>query len=367
VNLAILSALRERKAPEKILSAELKSTSQKIDNQQLKNKEFYYQTFRLASERYENAIAQKRNTSDGFDELSSALNVYFIAEKLRQACAALSHRTFLNKAVKIDFLEEVLAYVAQSEAILEIPLVALFYHSYHALIDLEDRAHFEQLKQILFASSHLFKVAELRELHLHAINCCIKRINSAQPDYIAEVFEIYRNGLKTNALLEGEQLSRFTYNNIVMAGVRLKAFDWTEQFIHDYKPFLEEKYRESTFQHSLATFYFKKKDYDKAMRLLHSVEFDDVMHGLDARRMLLCMYYDLDEFEALEAHLEAFKTHLYRQKNLDYHRENYLNLVNFTKRLLHLNFHNEKKVNELRDEIIATSKLLEKEWLLEKL
>lgn len=83
--------------------------------------------------------------------------------------------------------------------------------------------------------------------------------------------------------------------------------------------------------------------------------------------MLLCMYYDLDEYDALEAHLEAFKTHLYRQKNLDYHRENYLNLVNFTKRLLHLDFHNKKKINELRDEIVTTNRLLEKEWLLEKI
>jgi hypothetical protein len=246
-------------------------------------------------------------------------------------------------------------------------MVALFYHSYHALIDLEDTAHFEQMKKILFASSELFTVAELREYYLHAINCCIKRINTAKPAYIAEVFDIYRKGLETNALLENEQLSRFTYNNIVMAGVRLKSFDWTEQFIHDYKPFLEEKYRESTFQHSLATFYFKKKDYEKAMTLLHSVEFDDVLHNLDARRMLLCMYYDLAEFEVLDAHLEAFKTHLYRQKGIDAYRENYLNLVSFTKRLMNLDFSNKKKIKELREDILATAKLFEKEWLLEYL
>jgi hypothetical protein len=364
VHLNLLAALRERKVIEKIVSNELKNTTQKSDNQLLKNQEFYHQQFRLESERYENAIAQKRNTAEGFQALSEALNVYFIAQKLRQACAALSHRSFMTQGIEIDFLQEVLTYVEQKETLRAIPLVALFYHSYHALIDLEDTVHFEQMKKILFASSELFTVAELREYYLHAINCCIKRINTAKPEYIAEVFDIYRKGLETNALLEHEQLSRFTYNNIVMAGVRLKSFDWTEQFIHDYKPFLEEKYRESTFQHSLATFYFKKKDYEKAMTLLHSVEFDDVLHNLDARRMLLCMYYDLAEFESLDAHLEAFKTHLYRQKGIDTYRENYLNLVSFTKRLINLDFSNQKKINELREDILATAKLFEKEWLL---
>jgi hypothetical protein len=367
VALNVLSALRERKVEEKIFSHELKNAAQKSDNQLLRNQDFYHQLFRLESERYENTVSQKRNTAEGFQELSDALNVYFIAQKLRQACAALSHRTFLNQNTEVDFLQEVLAYVAEHPSVLEIPLIALYYHSYHSLMDLENTSHFEQLKKILFASGHLFKVAELREFHLHAINCCIKRINFAKTAYIAEVFEIYRNGLKINALLDGEQLSRFTYNNIVMAGVRLKEFDWTEQFIHDYKPFLEEKYRESIFHHALATFYFKKKDFEKAMLLLNSVEFDDVLHNLDARRMLLCMYYDLGEFDALDAHLEAFKTHLYRQKGLDYHRENYLNLVSFTKRLVNLDFSNEKKISELRLEIIDTAKLLEKEWLLGKL
>ncbi len=366
-DLDLLAALRERKMPEKIIASQLKNLRQKTDNQVFKNQEFYYQQFHYASERYENAIAQKRNNAEGFEELSAALNVYFIAQKLRQACAELSHRTFLNQAQKIDFLEEILTYIAQNEALRATPLVALFYHSYHALMDIEDHAHFQQLKSILFASSHLFSIAELREYYLHAINCCIKRINTAKTAYIAEVFEIYRKGLEINVLLEGEQLSRFTYNNIVMAGVRMQKYDWTEQFIHDYKPFLEEKYQESTFQHALATFYFKKKNYEQAMLLLHSAEFDDLMHNLDARRMLLCIYYDLGEFEALEAHLEAFKIHLYRQKGLDYHRENYLNLVHFTKKLINLDFSKPQKIKELREEIETTTKLLEKEWLLAQL
>jgi hypothetical protein len=94
------------------------------------------------------------------------------------------------------------------------------------------------MKSLLFDSEAQFSRSELREFYLYAINCCIRRLNAAKVNYISEVFDIYRKGLKINILLEGNVLSRFTYNNIVMAGVRMKAFEWTEKFIHEYKPFL---------------------------------------------------------------------------------------------------------------------------------
>jgi hypothetical protein len=363
----LIQYLRQRNAATKIIETELKKTTQLLEKQAYRNSDYYHNKYGFEIEQYEFAISQQRSATSGFQELSDALNVYFIAQKLRQGCAALLQRSLNNKEIRIDFLAEVLHYVAQKKEMEDVPLVALFYHSYCALADNEDTIHFEKMKSLLFDSEAQFSRSELREFYLYAINCCIRRLNAAKVNYISEVFDIYRKGLKINILLEGNVLSRFTYNNIVMAGVRMKAFEWTEKFIHEYKPFLEEKFRESTFNHVLATFYFKKKDYTLAMNFLQNVEFDDVLHNLDARRMLLCIYYDLAEFEALEAHLEAFKIYLYRQKDLGYHRENCLNLIRYTRRLLQLDFSNELEINKLATEIKETTRLVETWWLLEKL
>lgn len=363
----LVQFLRQRNAATKIIEIELKKTAQLFDKQLLKNSNYYYDKYGFEIEQHEFAISQQRSSTSGFQELSDALNVYFIAQKLRQGCAALMQRSLNNKEIRIDFLAEVLQYVAQKKEMEDVPLVALFYHSYCSLYDNEDTIHFEKMKRLLFEAAAQFSRSELREFYLYAINCCIRRLNAAKVNYIAEVFDIYRKGLKINALLEGNVLSRFTYNNIVMAGVRMKAFEWTENFIHEYKPFLEEKFRESTFNHVLATFYFKKKDYTLAMNFLQNVEFDDILHNLDARRMLLCIYYDLAEFDALDAHLEAFKNYLYRQKDIGYHRENCLNLIRYTRRLLQLDFTNELEINKLVNEIKETTRLVETWWLLEKL
>jgi hypothetical protein len=356
-----VQSLRERKV-ERNFELAWRETLQTLETQPLRNSDYYYDSYRLHLEQYEFSIAQRRTEPASFQELNDALNIFFMTQKLRQACAALSHRALSKTEFKIDFLEQVLTYIASTEKALQLPTVAAYYHIYHALTDLNDGTHFKALKGILLDFATVFPAQELKDLYIHAINCCIKRLNAGQRDYLREVFDLYKNGLNVSIFLENGVLSRYTYNNIAMAGVGLQEFDWVEKFLTEFKPFLEEKYRESIFQHTLAMYYFKKPDYAKAQQLLQQTEFDDVLHNLDARRMLLRIYYDTQDWDSLEAHLDNFKIYLYRQKDLGYHQENYLNLIRFTRKLLSLDY----EKNALRAEIEATVALVEKGWLLEK-
>jgi hypothetical protein len=357
LQIGFLQALRKRTIEPKFFDSEIRKTKQLIEKQSLKNYNFYYNDYLFQIERYEYGIAQQREATEGFQAFSDALNIFFMAQKLRQGCAALVQNALSKSNIKIDFLEEVLQFVAQKNGLPEVPLVAMLFYIYRALSDNQDDTYFDKLKSLLFQVDTQFTHSELRELYLYAINCCIRRINAAKSNYISEVFDIYQKGLESKALLENGMLSRYTYNNIVMAGVRLQEFDWTEKFMLEYKPFLE-KFRENTANHAFATFYFKKKDYAKAMIYLQQSDFDDVLHNLDARRMLACIYYDLNEFNTLDAHLEAFKNYLYRHKNLGYHRENCLGFIRLLWRLIALNFSNPLEIKALADEINATSQLV---------
>jgi hypothetical protein len=356
-----VQSLRARKV-ERNFELAWRETLQTLEAQPLRNSNYYYDSYRLHLEQYAFSIAQRRTEPTSFQEMNDALNVFFMTQKLRQACAALSHRALSKTEFKVDFLEQVLTYIASTEKVLQLPTVAVYYHIYYALTDLTDGTHFKQLQGILFDAATAFPAQELKDLYIHAINCCIKRLNAGQKMYLREVFELYKNGLNLRVFLENGVLSRYTYNNIAMAGVGLQEFEWVEKFLTEFKPFLEEKYRESTFQHTLAMYYFKKPDYAKAQQLLQQTDFEDVFRNLDARRMLLRIYYDTQAWDSLDAHLDNFKIYLYRQKDLGYHQENYLNLIRFTRKLLNMEY----EVATLRAEIESTVALVEKEWLLEK-
>jgi hypothetical protein len=142
---------------------------------------------------------------------------------------------------------------------------------------------------------------------------------------------------------------------------------WAADFLTDFKEKLPIKERENLFRYNLAHLHFRKNDYPKAMVLLRDVHLKEALQNLDARRMLMRMYYETGEYAALDSLLESFKTFIHRQKNLGYHRESYLNLVKFTRKLLQTDLRNQKATEKLRIEIEETTALTERDWLLVQL
>ena len=208
---------------------------------------------------------------------------------------------------------------------------------------------------------------EIRNIYLYAINYCIKRLNSGERHFIREAFELFRSALENETLFEEGILSSFTYKNITRLGMALNEDKWVEQFLEDYKKYLHPRERENTWRYNLAFFYFQQEKYKDAMQLLLRVEFKDMLNNLDARRMLLKSYFELGEYNALDSLLDSFARYIHRQKETGYHRENYLNLIRFVKKIIHTRGEDKNNWQLIKKEINSTTRIAEREWLLEKL
>ena len=103
------------------------------------------------------------------------------------------------------------------------------------------------------------------------------------------------------------------------------------------------------------------------MRLLQQVDFDDIFMNMDAKVMLLKMYYHTQQLEALDALLNSFDVFLHRKKILSYHRDNYQNIVRLLRKLVNIPPFDKKGKQQLQTLIQATHPLTEKAWLLEQL
>ncbi len=117
----------------------------------------------------------------------------------------------------------------------------------------------------------------------------------------------------------------------------------------------------------LARLHFEKGEYDTAMRLLQQVEYDDILMNLNAKTMLLKMYYEQEELSALESLLESFRIYIQRKKMIGYHSSNYKNILRFTRKLIKINPYSRKQKDKLKMEIEAAKPLSEREWLLGRL
>ncbi|MCB0522607.1 MAG: hypothetical protein H6577_03440 [Lewinellaceae bacterium] len=366
-NQVLLARALRRRNLERLFDKEIKTAEKSLESQPYRNSDFHYQAYRLHFEKQAAASRQNRNSTTSFQEFSSELTTFFIAQKLWQACSTVIYQTVFQADIQQAMLAEVLAHVERG-GYENVPAVNLYYHCYKALTEENSQPWFAALRDLLQQHYQAFPVDELKDLHLLAINYCIKRFNTGETAFLKEAFQLYQEGLSIGVFLENNSLSRYTYNNIVMAGLLLKEFDWVENFLHEYRDSIEAKYRESTFNYNLAIYYFQKPDYEKAMDLLQRADFDDVMHNLNARRMLLKIYFEKDEREALNSLITSFKNFIYRHRELGaYHRALYMNLLKFTKRLLNIRPNDKEAFYTLKVTVEAAEPVAEKAWLLKVL
>lgn len=348
-------------------AAMLRYARKRLDQDRLRGSEFHRAQYRLHWEAYQLSLQQGRAKSSNAQELSDAQDIAFICEKLRAGCLLLSHQQVTKQNYDKGLLDPVLAFL-NGHRYLEIPAIAAYYHGYFAQLGGEGSdGHFDRLKSLLEEHAPHFSVSETHDLFLMAINYCIRQINQQESRFYREIFDLYQSGLEHGALLENGVLSRWTYNNITLAGLRLQEFEWVKRFLHDYAPLLPESHREGAVNFNLARYYYETGALRESMRHLLGIEYDDVLHNLAAKTTLCKIYFKLGETDALENQLDSIQIYLRRKKVLGYHRDNYLAIVRFTRKLLAVNPNNKSEREKLREEIRTAPVLTEREWLLGEL
>jgi len=361
----LLTEIYREKNLTKLFQKTIHKSEQLLTQHPHRNVAYYDAAFRIQLEQYAAASREKRVAPLNLQRMNDLLDIRFMAEKLRRTCLIIAHKNVSNFDYEIDFLPEIEVIIQQKE-LLSVPVIAIYYYTYKSLID-DDPDHFKQLKKNLFLHLNLFSAAELRDLFILTINYCIKKINNNEDEFLQESFDLYQAGLEYDVFLQDGNLSRFTYKNMVTIGLKLGEFKTVETIIHKYKDQLAPKYRQGNFSYNLALLYYSRKEYQAAMQLLLQVEYDDLFLNLDSKNMLMKMYFELKEFDALDSLLGSMQNNLLRKKAIGYHRKNYKNIIRLTKKLLKLNPFNQDHKDKLRLEIQQSQPLTERKWLLEQL
>ena len=155
----------------------------------------------------------------------------------------LVKQAIYKKDYDYGMLDEVLIHVRRN-SLEELPLIGVYYHCYHMLVSENEETHFRKFIEIIQGDKKSFTKSDLTSLYRLAINYCIKKWNSGEKEYMQEVFDWYRKGLQREVLLEDGFLSRFTYKNILTAGLLVNESEWVFNFLNDYKKTKLYKYHQ---------------------------------------------------------------------------------------------------------------------------
>jgi len=337
-----------------------------LEKQPLRNSQYHYYNYQLQHEQYEYSNGLSRKQPKGLQESNNELTNYFIAEKLEQSCHALSIQMLISADYQQDFLEKVIQHI-EGRDVSDSPSINIYFQIYKMLTEKDGIVHYRKLRELLNLHFENFPKEELKSLYVFTINYCIKQSNAGVTELRKEILELYQEGINYNTFISNGVFDRFNFKNIVAAAVSLREFDWAEKFITENKNYLEESVREGISIYNLSLLNFVKKDYAKAMMLLQQAEFKDIFLHLNARKMLLKIYFELKEINALESLLDSFSRYLTRRKDLGYHKNTSLTLIKFVRKLLQVKQYDKSSKGILRDEIQNAEIGNEKKWLLEQL
>lgn len=322
----------------------------------------YYRTkYELELEKNRVVNYDTRNSEDNFSLLFEQLHVYTIVEILRNACNAIPYKDLKDLQFDIPLLQPILDLLKNGKYS-EINILQIYYLLFITLSE-NAEAYFENLILLIKKSELELSQEELKDIYLLCINFCIKKFNKeGNLNFAKYAYELYITSIDNGCLLEGNELSRFSFTNIVTFGLKIKNPNEVEQFINEYKKFLSPTFEEATVSYNMCKIHFLRNQFDKAMSLLMSIEYKDIMWNINAKYLLLKILYVTNQMDTLETFLNSFNVFIHRQKEIGYHKEYFNQIIKQLNVLSKLSKMPKRARAPKVVEYLEKTILLDKEW-----
>ena len=315
-----------------------------------------------------NARQHSRLAQLNYTGLLKSLDQFYFVRKLQLQCELINLKNVLNKEFDVILIDPICEYIL-SNSFLSSPLIEIYYY---ILISLkgnkeESFSAYEKIISITNENRNKLAVEDLNNIYQYAKNFCIRRINSGEDRFRLILFDLYRSILKNKRLMKHDYLSPWEFKNIVTLGLRLKEADWVRNFISGFINHLPPHERKNALTYNTAMFYYYMKNYKFVLKYLQEVEFTDLYYQLDSKSILLKVYFETDEQDALLHHIAAFKIFLLRNKNIsDYQLSIYKNFIKYSLKIFRAGT-NTKKLETLKTEITSSANISDRNWLIERI
>lgn len=362
-----LSRIYRRRKLDKAYTQAHRLGWERLHKQPLRNDFYLLNKYFFEQIEHEHRMDISQSAPVNLQETADALERWFVEERLRLSKDMLANQSvYRQMSYSHGLLDEVLAY-ANKQDMLQEPAIAIYYYAYMSFTYPNEEKHFDELERRILSQTEYFNRSEVRTLYLAALNYCTAKVNQGSIDYCSRALTFYHLGMEGGFLLENNLITRYTFGNAVAFALKIREFEWAEQFIQRFQQHLDEKERNSIVNFNLSRVYFEKGDYDKAQRLLTQFEYDELHLNIIAKTMLLKIYYEQDEYDAFESLLESLRIYLQRKEALDPTRKTaYKNMISLMKKLLHVNIYSKVQKEKFRELVQQTNPLAEREWLLKQ-
>ncbi len=336
--------------------------------------------FELQSIKIDNMISEDKQHESSEEVLKQgeSLITFFLIHILNIAHELATHKEVLNLEFNFNIVEEFIGNFNINNFIKKTSgndykyraVLLIYYHMYLSMIQPDNDDNYFKLKELVMDNFDMFKREEKFNLFIILESICTTSISSGKRHFYEKAMELYKLMLSKNIYTHSDseffQLNLF--RNIFYTAIVLKEFEWAESFTKEYLNKVMPLHREDISHLANAYIYFEKKEFEKALGEISSVNYKFFVFKYDVRILTLKIYYELDSFEPALSLIDTFTHFLSNNKTLSgTNKDGFLNFLKFLKHLIKMKSGDMKNDSfNFKREIGNTERLMNKNWLLEK-
>jgi hypothetical protein len=357
----------QRRNANKFFLQELQELEKLNETAAFRDSDYYLKLHKISEIRYEHSSENRNRAFDNsLQELIDNLEITYLARGFRYYCEMINRRNILSVNYNLSFFDELVKHLRKG-TFDDIPAIFIYRLIHCTLTEPDEIKHYNDLLEALQKYEHLFSRSEARGMYVFAQNFCIRRINSGDKQALDMIFSLYKVMVSKNLIFEGNFVSQPDFKNIVTTGLRLGADAWVGDFIEEFHPKLNPQFSKNAYTYSMAWVHFARREYDKALRMLLKVEFNDVYYHLDSKSLLMKVYFELDEYDAFASLVDAFKIYLRRNQTIsDVQKKTYHNFILLINKLMKFKLNRSAPSQGFLDDLESLRPAADIPWLRDR-
>lgn len=234
-----------------------------------------------------------------------------------------------------------------------------------------DKKHFFLYKELVEKNFHHFQWNEKFNRLLTLLSACNLGVRKRKEDFSGVQLELARFIADQNVHAIHEKLNTYLplYINLLGTFKLNHDSEYIDRLILNFGSKIEPELKESCIAFSYINKYIVEKNFAEALKYLSKVNFEHSLIKVNARTDAIMIYYELGYEEELLSLIDSTLKFLNSVDNQQQFRiESAINYTKFIKRIVKLRQTEDKdSLDSLKTEIKNTSRLMMKNWLLEKI
>jgi len=316
---------------------------------------------------YINARSMLRKT-DNLYEINQRLDLRYLLDKLDVYLSAHSVQKYI-KGRSYDFLhsKEIDCLIDKPEYT-EQPIVKVYMAAIQLTID-RSYENYGNLFALLTKFEQDIPQELCKDSYFSLLNFWTHQVKTGDTDSYQQQFDLYSILDEKNLLIKGGMPIQ-KFKNIITAACHIHNYEWAEQAVERYIPYVEQKNRNNVKHFSLGAIAFYKRDYDSSK--IHFSEIDksiSPIYDLNHKIIVAKREYEIgDDYDFTLTTMESTEKHIYASRMKGEEKAPYIRFIRMLINLFNIKHSiGKKSLESVKKELQATQHISDKKWLEEKI